>query len=134
MLVADRRQVDGDRPTRWLLLALIAKDEAPPDVEVAVEPEAFVERATGRRVLPPERQGVAFDGVDVTGGRIVKAPKVVGDDPPAAGDADGRVLEGMNERADDVACRLDARVEDDDDRSDRAAEPGVERRRLTEPL
>src|SRR5258705_6697412 len=44
MLVADRRQVDRYRPTGWPILAFVAEDEAPPDIEVAVEPEMLVER------------------------------------------------------------------------------------------
>ena len=111
-------------------LPFVAQDEAPPDVEVAVEAEPLVERAARRGVGAPERHGVALDRVDVArparprtcAGRRDTIPH-----PPAT--RDRRVVEGADQRRDDVAGRLDARVEDDDDRSRRPPDADVERRR-----
>ena len=67
VLVPGRRDRDRDRAPRRALLALVAEDEAPPDVEVAVEAEALVERAARGRVGAAERDRVALDRGDVAG-------------------------------------------------------------------
>ena len=61
MLVALSRQLDRDRPPWRSLLALVAEDEAPPDVEVAVEAEPLVQRAALGEFCATERHRVALD-------------------------------------------------------------------------
>src|SRR5689334_18773014 len=56
MLVLDRGQLDGDRPTGRAPLPFVAQDEAPPDVEVAVEAELLVEWPAIGDVGAAERQ------------------------------------------------------------------------------
>ena len=135
MLVAlDRQAVETDRASRRAPLPFVAQDEAPPDVEVAVEPEALVERSALAAVGPPERLAVALDGVDVPGRRVLELAQVRRGDPPAADDSDRRVGEGLDQRRHDVAGRLDAGVEEDDDRADRAPQADVRGRPVTEAL
>ncbi len=133
MLVADGRQVDRNRAARRPLFALVAQDEAPPDIEVAVEPEPLVERAAIGRVAAPEGHRVALDRVDVTGRRLAEFSEVVADETPATGDRDRRILERREERCHDVPGRLDARVEDDDRRRRRAPDADVDRSSLPQP-
>ena len=71
-------------------LALVAQDQAPPDVEVPIEPEVLVERPAFGDVGPPERLHVALDRIDVAGRRVLELPEVVRNDPPPARDGDGR--------------------------------------------
>src|SRR4051812_43766052 len=134
MLEALRRQVDGDGPTSGPPLPFVAEDQAPPDVEVAVEPEPFVEGTALDRVGPPEGLGVSLDGIDVARGCRVEPAEVGRSDPPSPGDRDRVVVERADERRDDVAGREDARVHHDHDRSARAADPDVQRRGLAQPF
>src|SRR6476469_758493 len=84
VLVADRRNGHGHRPTRWAPLPLVAEDEAPPDVEVAIEPEMLVERASGFRVGASERERIALDGRGVAGRGVLERTKVGADDAEPA--------------------------------------------------
>ena len=100
MLVAfDGQAVEPDGPAGRAPLPLVAQDEAPPDVEVAVEAEPLVERAALGGVGAPERLEVALDGVDVAGRRVLEVAQVGRRDAPAAGDRDGRVIEGARRAA-----------------------------------
>ena len=73
----ERQVCQCDGTPRRRPLPLVTEDEAPPDVEVAVEAETFVERATRREVLPPERQAVGLDRVDLTRRRVLEVAQVV---------------------------------------------------------
>ena len=60
-----------------LALARFAQDEAPPDIEVAIEAEPLVQRAALPEVGAPERHRVALHRVRVAG-RSVLEPAQVG--------------------------------------------------------
>src|SRR6185436_4993913 len=55
MFVARSRELDRDRASRRGPIPGVTQHEAPPDVEVAVEAEALVERSPSHDVLAPER-------------------------------------------------------------------------------
>src|SRR3990172_2165968 len=114
VLMAQGGEGQGDRPARASLLALVAQDQAPPDVEVAVEAEVLVERATGHVVGAPEGQAGALDSGHVAGPRLLEVAQIVRGDAPAAGHGHRRVRHGRDERRDHVPAGLDARVEQDD--------------------
>ena len=76
MLVAGRGELDGDGAARRLPLSLVAQDQAPPDIEVAVEPEAFVEGSARDVVGAAEREAIALDRIDVPGRRLLEGPQV----------------------------------------------------------
>src|SRR5215210_8301965 len=85
MVVPGDRQVrKADRASGPPVFALVAQDQAPPDVEVAVEAEPLVERAPVCEVGPTEGNEVALDRVDVAGGCVLELPQIVRDDPPPA--------------------------------------------------
>ena len=66
VLVADSGQpIETDRAARRDVLAFVAEDEAPPDVEVPIEAEPLVERSPFDGVCATERSQVALDGVDI---------------------------------------------------------------------
>ena len=77
---AARRRATARRDR--LVVLVVAQDEAPPDVEVAVEAEALVERTARDGVRAAERQQVALDRVDVAGRRVLEPAQVVRDDAP----------------------------------------------------
>src|SRR5205814_8527278 len=52
----------------------VAQDEAPPDIQIAIEPEMLVERPAVDVIGAPEPLDVAFDGVDVSGGGLLEVP------------------------------------------------------------
>ena len=135
VLVADRRDVgDADRAPRPVPLPGIAQHEAPPDVEVPIEPEPFVERPALSGVVPTEREQVALDGVDVAWRRILERPQVGRRDAPSTGDGYGGVIQGADERRDHVAGRFDARVHEHDHGRGCAPEPDIGGRALAQPF
>src|SRR5439155_2991909 len=93
MLVTRRRNRDGDGATGNAFLPFVAEDQAPPDVEVAVEPEPFVDRTARRGVATPEREHVALDRGDVARRCLLELAEVVADDPEPAGHAHARIVE-----------------------------------------
>ena len=54
----------------------VAQDEAPPDIQIAIEPEMLVERPAVDVIGAPESLDVAFDGVDVSGGSLREMPQI----------------------------------------------------------
>jgi len=115
-------------------LPRIAKDEAPPDVEVPVEPEALVQWASFGGVGPAEREQIALDRVDVACGRVLEGPQVGRADTPSARDGDGGVIERSRERRDDVPGGFDAGVHQHDDGRGGAPYPDIGGGPLPEPL
>ena len=77
MLVPLERQVvDRHGPTRRSPLTLVTEDEAPPDVEIAIEAEPLVERPSVGGVLAPEGLQIALDRVDVAGRGVAEVAQV----------------------------------------------------------
>ena len=100
MLVAfDRQTVEPDGPAGRAPLPFVAKDEAPPDVEVAIEAEPLVERAAVGGVGATERLEIALDGVDIAGRCVVEMAQVGGRDAPSARDGHRRIVEGARPAA-----------------------------------
>ena len=126
MLVADERQsVEATARRAGRSPPLVTQDEAPPDVEVAVEREAA--RRAGRAPRSP-RGGRPGSSPRWRRPRRPARPRSGAGrrhDPPAAGDARRSGRRGADERRHDVAGRLDAGVEDDDDRPGGATEADV---------
>jgi len=135
VLVADRRRIgDPEGPPRTSTLAAVAQHQAPPDVEIAVQPKALIEEAALDQVGAPKGQGKALDRVDIARRSILEAAHVIRDEAPTSGDRDTRVVERPDERTDQVADGLDARVEQDDDGGNGPTHPRVGGRRVAEPL
>ncbi len=134
MLVPPCRHVDRDGSPWRNPLPLVAQHEAPPDVEIPVEPEPLVEWPARGGIGASECHQVALDGVDVAGGRFGEGAQVVRHDAPPARDRDAVVVERPSQRRDDIACRLDARVHEDHHRPARPPQPDVQRRAVAQPL
>ena len=107
----ERQVGQRDGTPRRRPLPLVAEDEAPPDIEVAVEPEALVERPARREVRATERKAIGLDCIDLARRRVLEPAQVAGHDPPSPGESDRRVLEGRRQRGHEVAGWLDARIE-----------------------
>jgi hypothetical protein len=142
-----RRHVgEVDEPVGGIVLVLVLvrvvgrervpEYEAPPDVQVPVEREVFVERPAGDVVRPPERLRVALDRDHVHGPRrrLLEPAQVVGDQAERAGDRDHRVVQRFHQRADQVARGLDTRIDEDDDGRRRPADPGIQGRGVAEAV
>ena len=134
MLVADCRDRDRDRSPRPPPLPLVAEDQAPPDVEIAVEAEPLVDRASGGSVGAAKGDRIALDRGDVARSGVLEVTEVRTADPEPTGDPYGRILQRPDKRSDDVARRLDRGVEDQDDRAGRPSDRDVPGRSGPEPL
>jgi hypothetical protein len=99
----------------------VAHREAEVEVGVAVEPETRVEPSDRPKRLAPEREAVRLDRVDLTGRCVLELAPVDADHAPSAGDTDGRVVEGSEQRRQEVSRRLERGVQQHGDLARRVA-------------